>query len=515
MKKLKLNIQLFASGTITFPASGYLQGKIEWSTVPDIENNRVTVVTKLYAHRTNSATTTGQSWSGSVKVGDNVKHTFNQLSSVTSVSSSWVLFKTYNDIVNYDGESIKQVTISGNVKGPSGTALANNNSSGSALVTLDELHSKPIVTIDSITELNSSLTGVANDTFVQFLSQKRFVLSATPFDDATITGYSVKNGSTIVNNTTGTLDLNINELYVEANVVPIVASASDSMNAVGSVQQNYANYILYQKPTIEPTSTTTKRNGQTSGRVLLNVAGNYWVGQIGSITNTPVVKYRYWKRGTTEPSTWITMPNASVSLDNGRITVTNYEIGSANPDDPNYFDFQFAYDIRVQIEDNFFTTNTLKGITVGEAVWSEYRDRVDFKKITLKGVEIQTPPTILYDNSSGNKGSITLSESITNYSIIEVFYGTLNAIERGGSKRFLSSCISFSLSDFNNYEIPAGGQAKSHMYQSYYGVQNAITFAPGRCLHQTVTSQGVCDVISYSADGSTNQFYITKVLGYK
>lgn len=388
MKKLKLNIQLFASGTITFPASGYLQGKIEWSTVPDIENNRVTVVTKLYAHRTNSATTTGQSWSGSVKVGDNVKHTFSQLSQSTSVSSGWVLFKTYNDIVNYDGESIKQVTISGNVKGPSGTALANNNSSGSALVTLDELHSKPIVSIDSITELNSSLTGVSNDTFVQFLSQKRFVLSATPFDDATITGYSVKNGSTIVNNTTVTLDLNINELYVEANVVPIIASASDSMKAIGSVQQNYANYILYQKPTIEPTSTTTKRNGQTSGRVLLNTMGNYWVGQIGSITNTPVVKYRYWKRGTTEPSTWITIPSASVNLDNGRITVTDYEIGSANPSDPNYFDFQFAYDIRVQIEDSFYSTNTLKGVTVGEAVWSEYRDRVDFAKLSRKGYEI-------------------------------------------------------------------------------------------------------------------------------
>lgn len=401
MEKLKLNIQLFASGTITFPASGYLQGKIEWSTVPDIENNRVTVVTKLYAHRTNSATTTGQSWSGSVKVGDNVKHTFSQLSQSTSVSSGWVLFKTYNDIVNYDGESIKQVTISGNVKGPSGTALANNNSSGSQLVTLDELHSKPIVTIDSITELNSALVGVANDTFVQFLSQKKFVLSATAFDDAAITGYSVKNGSTIVNNTTGTLDLNINELYVEANVVPIIASASDSMGAIGNVQQNYANYILYQKPTIEPTSTTTKRNGQTSGRCLLNTMGNYWVGQIGSITNTPVVKYRYWKRGTTEPSAWITIPSESVSLENGRITVTNYEIGSANPDDPNYFDFQFAYDIRVQIEDSFYTTNTLKGITVGEAVWSEYRDRVDFKRITKNGIDLETGPEF-GSNGNGN-----------------------------------------------------------------------------------------------------------------
>lgn len=127
----------------------------------------------------------------------------------------------------------------------------------------------------------------------------------------------------------------------------------------------------------------------------------------------------------------------------------------------------------------------------------------------------QLKPVVLYNNVSGNKGSITLSEVITNYSIIEVFYGKISATGRVGSKRFLSNCGSFSLSDFNNFDIPAGGQARSQMYQSYYIVQNAITFAPGRCLHQTVTSQGVCDVIDYSEDASTNQFYITKVLGYK
>lgn len=283
-----------------------------------------------------------------------------------------------------------------------GSVYYNRNNSYSGSISLTPLHTPPTVTIQSISELNSSLTGVSDDTFVQYLSQKRFVLSASAYDEATITGYSVKNGNTIVNDSVATLDLNIQELYVEANVVPIIASASDSLNSIGSVQESYSNYILYQKPTIEPTSTTTKRNGQTSGKCLLNVAGNYWVGQIGNVNNAPVVKYRYWEKGETEPNTWITIPNESLILSNGRITVNNYEIGSNDTSQSNYFNYQKAYNIRVQIEDNYFFDNTLKGITVGEAVWSEYKDRVDFIKAQVGGKDVLTIDYKVISDSNAN-----------------------------------------------------------------------------------------------------------------
>ena len=54
MKFMKLNIQLFASGTIEFPASGYLQGKIEWSSSGDVSTQKSLVTSSLYARRTNS-----------------------------------------------------------------------------------------------------------------------------------------------------------------------------------------------------------------------------------------------------------------------------------------------------------------------------------------------------------------------------------------------------------------------------------------------------------------------------
>jgi hypothetical protein len=386
--------ELTISGTIVFPASGYLQGKIEWTAVGDPQNNRAIVTTNLYAHRTNNVSTTGRSWTGKVKVGDNTTHNFNGFSTEKSISNSYVLFATYTDVIDYEGSADKTVTISGQVKGPSGTSLANNTSSGSASVILPTLHKSPEVIISSVQELNTSL-GIANDTFVQYLSQKRFTLQGIVYDDVSITDYSISNGTNTITSQSNIIDFDFRniDLFVETNVLPIKASIKDSYNSVGSITQNYSNYILYQKPTIEPTSTTTKRNGQTSGRCLLNVAGNYWVGQIGSTTNNPVIKYRYWEKGTTEPSTWNTVPSASINTNNGRVTVTNYEIGTNDTTQSNYFDYQKAYNIRVQIEDNYYSDNTLKGITVGEAVWSEYKDRVDFIRATIKGEDISAIET--------------------------------------------------------------------------------------------------------------------------
>lgn len=410
------------NGTITFPASGYLQGKIEWTAEGDAQNNRAIVTTRLYAHRTNNVSTTGKSWTGRVQVGSNATHYFNGFSREQSIGNSYVLFATYTDIVDYEGAADKNVIISGQVRGPSGTSLANTISNGSDTVTLPTLHKSPEVTITSLEELNTSL-GVSDNVFVQYLSNKKFTLQGVAYDNETITGYSVSNGNSVVSSQSNIVNFNFAnvDLYVETNIVPVKIGVSDSYNSTGFIIQNYSNYILYQKPTIEPTSTTTKRNGQTSGRCLLSMAGNYWVGQIGNTTNVPTVKYRYWEKGTTEPSTWETVSSGSVVTNNGRVTVTDYEIGTNDNTQPNYFNYQKAYSIRVQIEDNYYSDNTLKGITVGEAVWSEYKDRVDFVKLQQKGKDVLTQ-NILWQNSDTtinfDSQQIQLDNSNYNYLIV-------------------------------------------------------------------------------------------------
>ena len=261
---------------------------------------------------------------------------------------------------------------------------------------LNPLHKSPLISITGITELNNSLSGVPNDTFVQHLSKKRFTLSTTLYDSATIRGITVSNGETSVTGTASplTLDFTNKTLYTTANILPIKAVISDSMNSTGETTVNYSNYILYIKPTITPTLTTTKRNGQLSGKVLLNLIATFFNGTIGNTTNALTVKYRFWKRGTTEPSAWITIPSSSVSVSGNNVSVSNYEIGSTDTSASNYFNFENAYDIRIQINDAFYSDSTLKGITVGESVWDEYKDRLRIKKI-------QNPDGI-YSYDTGN-----------------------------------------------------------------------------------------------------------------
>lgn len=164
MEKMKLNIQKFASGTITFPASGYLQGKIDWSSVAGTAaENTSKITTKLYARRTNSYETSGKLWSGWVQVGNNTKHSFSSVSSVTAVSNSWVLFGTYSDTIAHNDDGTCSVKIAGAMNGCTNTSLEGKTSSGSSTVTLDTI-SRPSVLSITDEEGNEITSATVGDT---------------------------------------------------------------------------------------------------------------------------------------------------------------------------------------------------------------------------------------------------------------------------------------------------------------------------------------------------------------
>lgn len=127
-----------ASGSFEFNASGYLQGKIDWSSSSNGSSaNSSNVTAILYARRTNSYTTKGQSWSGYVKIGSTQKNI--SFSDSVSVSSGWVEMARVPATVAHSNDGSGSAVISGSVTGPSGTALSGNTSSGSKTVTLDKI----------------------------------------------------------------------------------------------------------------------------------------------------------------------------------------------------------------------------------------------------------------------------------------------------------------------------------------------------------------------------------------
>lgn len=139
MLKMKLNLQFFASGNKIFDASGYLQGKLEYSAPKDDEGNLSEVTVNLFARRTNSYTTTGKSWNGYITI-DGSKSSFSSLSKTTEVSDDWVLMHTFTKSVTHNENGEKTITIAGSITGPSGTSLEDNTSKGSVSVELDKIN---------------------------------------------------------------------------------------------------------------------------------------------------------------------------------------------------------------------------------------------------------------------------------------------------------------------------------------------------------------------------------------
>lgn len=148
MKKIKLNIQKFASGSFylnkgTGDASWKsLQGRIDWTSVSNgsVENTS-TVTTKLYG-RTWTGGTSGRNWSGSVKVGSNSTHSFSKMDSSWAdkeIAEDYVLFQTYTDTIKHNDDGTCSVTISGVLNGCTSTSLEGVTSSGSKTVTLDTI----------------------------------------------------------------------------------------------------------------------------------------------------------------------------------------------------------------------------------------------------------------------------------------------------------------------------------------------------------------------------------------
>lgn len=397
---MKLDIQLFASGSKTFTASGYLQGKLTWTSTGNEANNTSSVTAKLYAKRT-SGYTTGKSWNGYITI-DGTKSSFSSLSSSTTIRQDWVLMKTYTKTVEHNNDGTKSITISGSVSGPSGTSLEGVTSKGSLTATLDVLHKSPDNIQYSISETNTKLinAGISNTTFVENLSKKSFNITANLYDGTTASNYTVYNRITPYSSTTLPVIIDFSSKQLSKDLddttkVPIRVKVTDSKGSAGFSSDTYDLYSLipYTKINLIESLTKVKRNGQLSGKVYLNVEGKYYNGVVGNVNQQqykPVVKYKFWETGKSKPQSYnYTVPSGNVTISSGTFRITNYEIGSATETNTNWFNPEKTYKVKLFVQDNFTTyTSETKTIPLGEATWTEYKDRVDFKKLTIKGKEV-------------------------------------------------------------------------------------------------------------------------------
>lgn len=262
--------------------------------------------------------------------------------------------------------------------------------SASVYIVLDNLHTPPQITSIDSQEINSSLNKY--DGIAQFLSVKNYTFHTETFDDATISSYQIhhngvligsseENGMTINFDTVGTLatfEMN-GKTYCTLKFVVI-----DNFGVSG-VKETQVEVTKYVKPNLVQTSSSIKRNGQLSGKVKMTLVGSFFNQSINGVVNNIDLKFKYWKKGTTEPTEYNDIPyeatDNNISIYGWRIKIGNKEIEDVSS--------KSAYTFKIKATDYFNKTSEIELLCpVGEYLWAEFKDRVDFKAITVQGVEI-------------------------------------------------------------------------------------------------------------------------------
>lgn len=123
---------------------------------------------------------------------------------------------------------------------------------------------------------------------------------------------------------------------------------------------------------------------------------------------------------------------------------------------------------------------------------------------SLNAVENTFKPTILYNNSSGTLSTITLSETINNYTYIELIYGKGYSEAEGGLS---SSRIIVGVSNYASLIVFCPLSTTPQLLTREIKI-TGTSIANVKAYYINFTSNGV-------STGSSNEIKIFRVLGYK
>ena len=341
----------------------------------------------------------GWNWSGwgssisySITVGGNVYTgtipSYNGSSTVTLKSGS-------NIEIAHNTDGTKTINISFTVTDNTGQSYTCGSASSSSTFKLMDLHKPPVVSISSVTEQNSLLTSVSGATIVNLLSIKRFVLSIQTFDSATITADNIdvtEQGtlplkSTIsISGNTVTIDIDFNEQSLTPSSLTalktkIMFFIMDSKGGVNITYTPEYDVIPYQKPNLIQTSSSVKRNGQLSGKAIMNLVGTFYGSSVGTKSNSVTLSYKYWKTNVSEPSTYF--PITGVTTSDNVINVTNWNVAK-NGTPITDVDSNSSYYFKVKMVDAFSKESYITlNVPIGKYIMAKFKDRVDFMEVTI------------------------------------------------------------------------------------------------------------------------------------
>ena len=283
---------------------------------------------------------------------------------------------------------------------------ANNTLSYSGA--LPDLHTPPAITNLTFTESNSTLTnaGVAANIFVPYLSNKTATIAATFYDSATVSSTSLSDGSSTFSGTTLSVGMNYTNKALNytasSNTTSITATVKDSLSGSSSKAFSFS-VIPYVLPSLSSSGASIKRNGQTTGKVNLSLTGSFYNGKVGNTTNAITLSYAYWKVGATESTTYITIPSSAYTKSGNTITMTDWSVTNASGTVITDVASTSNYNFKIKAVDSFGKTSTITLVCPsGEYLMAKFKDRVDFKKITINGKELHPIGSVVVTSTNTN-----------------------------------------------------------------------------------------------------------------
>lgn len=420
--------------------------------------------------------------------------------STSTSQEKTITLATGTETIVHDPDGTKTISCSGYFKDGGGNGLGSGTASGN--LTLTSLHKGPEPTIVGTQYYNP--TGfVTGQILIDNITVLRVQPSATTYDSALITSYDITCGGVqAVNNT-----LNFIDNPPTTWVIQVIAT--DSYGAKG-IYSRGVNGVEYTKPTLNGSTLKAKRQGQLTGNVSLTASGTYFNGTGLNQAITPVVKYSA-KR----------VDNDEVLIPETTATSIVYSDGTWTIDESiSGFDYRYSYQIEVKITDNLITARnndlpSISGVTinpvtiptyttiipVGEPTWVEYRDRVDFKRLTRQKGEVYGETELYYD-ADGTNGNVTLEETCENFEYVEIFYYTNSGNYYGSSKIYLPNGKKAQLKAEND------DGTYNYMYTANYTF-NGTTLTRNTEYRWRLAGSGS------SNRASTSTIYIYRVIGYK
>lgn len=300
--------------------------------------------------------------------------------------NQWVVFGTRTIVIKGAFNGTKTGSFITNAN----TAWLLKSGSASVNISLENLHTPAEITSIEIEEKNTLLENATQ--IVQYLSVKNFTFETITYDDATILSYQVYHNGVLIGSSTtngmtidfgnvsslATFEMN-GKLYCTLKFLVI-----DSFNTSSFIEIQY-EVIQYTKPNLVKTSSSIKRNGQLTGKVKLNLVGSFYNDKVNDIPNTIKLEFAYWKKGEEESTEYYEIPfeptNNNINLYSWAVEKDGVEITDVDKD--------FAYIFKIRATDYFNKVIYIDLLCpLGEYVWAEFKNRVDFNEITIKGAKI-------------------------------------------------------------------------------------------------------------------------------